>query len=59
MWYVRLTKPLPGVRSEIFVFYNEVEAQEFESSLWARNPRVETESGQVGEPQEVFPEWSF
>ena len=59
MFYVRFLKPMPGCRSEIFVFHTEAEAQEFESSVYARWMDAETESGTVGEASEVFPGWSF
>ena len=59
MYYVRLLKPIPTIRSEIFVFYNELEAEEFQSCIHAQYPDAQTESGTVGEPTEIFESWSF
>jgi hypothetical protein len=59
VWCVRLAKPLPGVRSEIFVFFSELEAEEFASCIHAKFDNAETESGIVGDPTEVFENWSM
>jgi hypothetical protein len=59
MWYVRLIKPLPKVRPEIFFFTTQAEADEFASCLHAYHYGVETESGEAGRADEVFEDWSF
>jgi hypothetical protein len=59
MYYIHLIKPLPGIRSTIFIFHNQLEAEEFASSIHSKYPDAETEEGIVGEATEVFESWSF
>lgn len=61
MWIVRLSKPLPGIRSEVFEFWTDAEAHEFASCLHAFFPDqgLTTRVEQTGSATEVFPEWSF
>jgi hypothetical protein len=59
MFYVQLTKPLAGVRNTMFVFHTIEEASEFASCIHAQHPDAETVTDYVGEPTEVFENWSF
>jgi hypothetical protein len=59
MFYVMLKQPIAGVRSQLFVFYNQSEAEEFASCLHSAHPGCATEEGTVGEATEVFEHWSF
>lgn len=53
MYYVLLTKPLPGVRSTVFVFNTERAAVRFQDRTHRRFPDAQTEQGKVGSAIEV------
>jgi hypothetical protein len=59
MYVVTLKKPLPGIRSTVFVFHTQEAADEFASCIHFSYTGAQTHTEPAGEPQEVFPEWSF
>lgn len=59
MYAVVINTTHPGVRSSVFVFYNEAEAYEFQSCFHSKFPDAETTLSVAGEPTEVFESWSF
>jgi hypothetical protein len=59
MYAVQIKTTHPGVRSSVFVFYNENEAYEFASCFHSKYPDAETVLSEVGEATEVFEHWSF
>lgn len=59
MWVVTLTKPLPGVRATVFVFFTQAEADEFQSCVHASHQGAETALEEAGEATDVFESWSF
>lgn len=57
---VILKQPLPNVRHTVFVFYSEMEAEEFASCIHSQHPSAETETHiTTGLPTAIFPDWSF
>ena len=63
VFFVMVDKPIPDVRATVWVFYHEEEAEEFGSCLYAffdlADLGITVTQGQAGQPQEVFPSWSF
>lgn len=61
MWVVRLVRPLPGIRAEVFVFHSQAEAFEFASCVHSRfaEHHPETVTEQAGAATDVFESWSF
>ena len=59
MYVVVLNSPLPGIRSEVFVFYTDSEAFEVQPCIHSQYPDAETTLHKSGEPTEVFEHWSF